>query len=306
MNGEKWKEVVRCPLCNSTKITFFMDSSDPHYGIKGDFSNVKCGNCSLVFLNPMPSEDIIDLYPDTYYSFQKFSLKESRVKLFVKAILKIGTRDPHFLKPGRMLDIGCGSGKFLWHMKIKGWDTYGVEINKSAVELGKHYGLNIFLGTLLDAKFPDNFFDYIRLNHSFEHMVNPNEILVEIRRILKSTGKVLVGVPNINGLNAKIFGKYWWYLGAPVHPFNYSVKTLSMMLTKHNFIIENVVYNSIYSGILGSIQIYFNRNSEKLSSDGFFIKNPMFIFFFHLVSKFLDLLKLGDSIEITSHKKRGK
>lgn len=301
-----WQQLSACPLCSGNQYQKLYTTRDRHYGIQGWFTIVRCRSCSLVFLNPMPDEKTLaSLYPETYYSYQDFFKKPSAIKRLVRKLLwiQIGTKDPVFATPGRMLDLGCGSGNFLYAMRERGWKTHGVELSKQAAELGKECaGLDIFPGNLLDANFPDEHFDYIRANHSFEHIANPNEVLDEIGRILKPSGKLMLGVPNIAGLNAKIFRKYWWYLGAPVHTFNYSAKTLSHMLRKHGFVVERVAYNSDFSGILGSMQIFLNRKTDQVSSEGRLIHNPVGVALAHWSAKILDRLQLGDAIEITCRK----
>src|ERR1700722_183378 len=180
-----------CVLCEEKKFKNIYKTYDRHYGIKGEFNIDKCENCGLVFLNPMPSEEYLTrLYPKTYYAYQDFYDKKSFLKSFYrKYIVKIGTLDPHFDSPGKILDVGCGSGKFLYVMKKKNWEVYGVEVNENAAKLGNELEqLNIHLGDLLSSKYDSDFFDYIRSNHSFEHMTNPEEVLDEIHRILKKDG----------------------------------------------------------------------------------------------------------------------
>jgi SAM-dependent methyltransferase len=301
-----WQQLAACPLCLGNQYQHLYTTRDRHYGIQGWFSIARCRRCSLVFLNPMPDETTLaGMYPETYYSYQDFFKKPSALKELVRKLLliRIGTKDPAFPAPGRMLDIGCGSGNFLYTMRERGWETYGVELNAQAAALGKECaGLEIFPGNLLDAHFPSAHFDYIRANHSFEHIANPNEVLREIHRILKPSGKLMIGVPNIDGLNAKLFRTYWWYLGAPVHTFNYSVKTLSQMLQKHQFVVERVTYNSDYSGIIGSIQIFLNRNTQRVSTEGRLFRNPAAVTLGQWIAKLFDRFRAGDAIEITCHK----
>lgn len=304
--NQGWHELTACPLCGDGKHQILYNARDRHYGIQGWYNIARCEHCSLVFLNPMPDDSVLaGLYPKTYYSYQDFFQHSGLVKKAIKnVLLKLGTKDPKFSTPGKILDLGCGSGQYLYSIREKGWDTYGVEISNTAAELGRHYaGLNIFSGTLLEAAYPNDHFDYIRSNHSFEHIFNPNETLAEIYRILKPTGKLLIGVPNINSFTAKLFGIYWWYLGAPVHTYNYSVKTLSQILEKHNFAVERITYNSDYSGVLGSMQIYLNRNSNRLSTDGRLFSNSLLRVGAQLIAKLIDSFKAGDAIEIICYKK---
>jgi SAM-dependent methyltransferase len=298
-------ELKYCPLCEMDKLEPTYVARDRHYGIPGMYTLVQCTGCSLVFLNPMYSEaELTALYPADYYAYQD-KFRRSPWKDVLKAIvgLRIRTRDPKFSTPGRMLDLGCGTGWILREMRDRGWDVYGVEPNPSAAELGrKEAGLNIFPGTLQEASFPSNFFDYIRSNHSFEHISCPGQTLDEIHRILKPGGRLLIGVPNVAGLNARLFQDCWWYLGAPVHPFIYSVSTLSQLLRKHHFETIKVTYNSDYSGILGSSQIWANRKNGRISTHGALINNPVLMVLSHWAAKCIDLFKAGDAIEILATK----
>jgi SAM-dependent methyltransferase len=298
-------ELKKCPLCEGGNHEEMYLARDRHYGIPGVYRIVRCCDCSLIFLNPMYSdEELSALYPKDYYAYQD-NFQQSRWKDIVKRILRchVGTLDPEFPAPGRMLDLGCGSGWFMRAMRDQGWEALGVEISSAAAELGRRAcGLDIFAGTLRQANFPAGYFDYIRSNHSFEHITCPGETLDEIHRILRSDGKVLIGVPNVASLNARVFRQYWWYLGAPVHPFTYCVKTLSRLLHKHHFSVERVTYNSDYSGILGSWQIWLNRKNGWKSTEGAAISNPLLKVPCHWAAKSVDLFKLGDAIEITAVK----
>ena len=294
-----------CPLCGGKNHEQIYLARDRHYGIPGEYRMVRCTACSLIFLNPMPSDqELSALYPTDYYAYQD-KFRPNRWKEILRSLLRYRIRsfDPEFPAPGKMLDLGCGSGWFMSAMRDRGWETYGVEISNSAAELGRRVcGLEIFAGTLSQAGFPDAYFNYVRSNHSFEHTSCPGETLDEIYRILRPDGKVMIGVPNVDSLSARIFGQYWWYLGAPVHPVTYSVRTLSQLLKKHNLVVEKINYNSDYSGILGSLQIWLNRRNGRKSTEGAAINNPLLKVVCHWTAKCIDLFKVGDAIEITAVK----
>jgi SAM-dependent methyltransferase len=279
---------------------------DRHYRIKGEYDIAKCNSCGLVFLNPMPNaEELANFYPkETYYSYNiSYHDKRSPIKKILSKmlLLEYKIKDPKFDKPGKMLDLGCGNGWILYQWKERGWDTYGVEPGLLGAETGRRAGLNIHHGDLLSAKYPDSSFDYIRSNHSFEHIYNPTEVLEEIYRVLKPGGSLFIGVPNINSFNAKIFGKYWYYLGAPVHTFNYSDKTLPALLKKYNFSVEKISYNQ-HIGLLGSMQIVLNRKSGKTSDEGFLMNFLPFKFIAGILNKIMNFFKAGDCIEIIATK----
>lgn len=251
----------------------------------------------------MPSErQLSSFYPDNFYAYQPYEENTQPVREFIKKMLGhvIHTKDPIFSIPGRFLDLGCGSGEFMVQYKKSGWEVWGVEPNIGAAEYGQHKkGLNIFAGNLLDAHFNAGYFDYIRANHSLEHIPNPNEVFEELRRVIKPEGLLHIGVPNIRSLNAHIFGQYWWYLGAPVHTFNYCVDTLVKFGEKHGFVADRIQFNSDYAGTLGSLQIFLNRNGSRKSNEGALINSSPARVIAQWCAKVFDVIRQGDVIEIT-------
>jgi SAM-dependent methyltransferase len=296
----------RCPGCASTTQRELWVTRDRHYDIQGEYRLVQCASCELVFLNPMYEDsELAPLYPRDYYAYQDRFHEPGGTTRFLKKLLgyQVGTKDPSFDSPGKVLDVGCGSGWFLARMRDQGWQPYGVEISEQAVQLGRQEaGLDIFHGTLLDTGFPPFFFDYVRLNHSFEHMSRPNETLREICRILKPGGRVLIGVPNHASWNARIFGRYWWYLGVPVHPFSYSTTNLASLMTRNGMRVETVTYNSDFSGVLGSLQIWLNRRNGQKSTEGFLFNALPMRILCHWVAKVFDRCHRGDAVEVVASK----
>jgi SAM-dependent methyltransferase len=300
-----------CPLCGGQHFKPLLRARDYHYGNPGEYAQAQCTRCTLVFLDPMyDEEELAAFYPNNYYAFGDrfsgsqpvYSLKQRVWRSLIQ--LEPMTRDPQFSSPGKMLDIGCGSGWFISRMRDQGWDVSGVEPNRGAADFGRsEKGLNIFPGSLMDAKLPDKCFDYVRLNHSFEHMEHPNQILDEIYRVLANDGKLMIGVPNRDSLNARLFGPFWHHLALPVHTFSYSVRTLSAMLRKHNFQVERVVFNTNLTSLLESVQLYINRNDAAPRSQGRLSRSRPAILLCNWAAHLQNRLRIADVIEITAIKR---
>lgn len=297
-------ELHTCPACLADKIAPFVVGEDYHYDNPGAFSTSVCETCATVFMNPMPSaKALAALYPDEYYSFQT-PVRESLVRRVVRKVLRYPRvyTMPKFDQPGTMLDVGCGAGHYLLEMKYQGWDVHGAELSQGAAAAGRKAGIDIRGGELMQSGFGPQTFDFVRSNHSFEHIPNPDEVLQEMRRLLKDDGKLFVGVPNIRGVWARMFGKYWWNFGLPVHTFNYSPKGLETMLMRNGFRVVRVAYNSDYSGLVGSMQIKANARRGIQRSDGSLMSNVLIRMPAHYLSKALDLFRLGDCIEVIAVK----
>lgn len=300
-----------CPICKSNERELFIETIDRHYNIKGNWKIGKCCNCDLVQLVPMLSaQDLIKLYPEEeYYAYDiskhKQLLKKFLKKIFVPTLL---VKDPKFDKPGNILDYGCGTGWALLNFKNKGWDCTGIEPSRIASMIGREQlHLEIFEGTFhtIDDNLINKKFDYIRANHSLEHDPDIDKTIHKFFDHLSSSGKILIGVPNINSFPFKLFKKYWWYLGAPVHTYNFSTKHLESLLNKNGFDVLKVRYCGNYTGILGSIQMYFNRNKPNQNPlNGFIFNFPLFIIVAQLFAFIFNLFQLGDAIEVTAQKKK--
>ncbi|MBB5439631.1 SAM-dependent methyltransferase [Pedobacter sp. AK017] len=303
---EKILSDQRCIVCNSNELKIIYNTYDRHYGNVNKLFNVtECNSCKLLALSPMiTSDELHSMYDDdTYYAYQPFEDGTQKITLLQRigrSVLKIKAMDPDFDCVNKhILDIGCGSGRELFFYKKRGAMVTGVEISKSGTDFGNKYGLNIFNGTLKEANLEGDKFDYIRSNHSFEHITNPVETVEEIYRITKPGGRVFVGVPNTRSLPYRIFGKYWYYLGVPFHPVNYNPENLIKLFEAKGFKKEKVNYNGNLHGVLGSLQIYLNRNNKKSSSEGLLVNNILLKVVSHQVAKIFNLLKLGDCMEVT-------
>jgi SAM-dependent methyltransferase len=301
-----------CPVCDSSKIKFRLKTFDRHYMQQHQSYDVdECQDCGLLFLNPMISEEELhNLYPkDDYYAYTEIKpfnieTKKGFVQKIKSLIINTSTQDPYFenIQECSVLDVGCGSGEKLAFFKQQGWQkVQGVEIDKHSCEIGKANGIDIFNGTLIEAAFPDNSFDYVRSNHSFEHIINNKAVLREMFRVCKPGGKVFLGVPNTASLNFRIFKKYWYFLGIPFHPFGYNPKNLKILLRKTGFEIDKVGFNSSALGILGSMQIAINTKRGVKHSKGFLL-NKVFEIPVYQLARVFNFARLGDCIEVIATK----
>jgi ubiquinone/menaquinone biosynthesis C-methylase UbiE len=131
------------------------------------------------------------------------------------------------IQPGKLVDVGCGDGAFLSHMRDLGWSVEGVDFDEKAIRNAKSkYGLALIHGDLRSAHFPENTFDAITMKHVIEHVPDPVALLEEARRILKPKGRLVVTTPNAGGYGHKKFRQYWYGLDQPRHLHVFSLAAL--------------------------------------------------------------------------------
>lgn len=93
-----------------------------------------------------------------------------------------------------VLDFGCGQGGFITLITKVSKKTVGIELNdfnrKMLVENG--YDIRKNIGELNNGEK----FDFITLNHVFEHLDKPIEVLNNLKKHLKLGGELIIEVPH--------------------------------------------------------------------------------------------------------------
>jgi len=107
------------------------------------------------------------------------------------------------LKPGFVLDIGCGIGRNLLHLNGNG---VGVDHNPTSVEVSKSRGLTAYtVDDFLESIYnkPETF-DSILLAHVAEHMTGDDfiSLLNQYKLLLKASGKIIVITPQEKGFKS--------------------------------------------------------------------------------------------------------
>jgi SAM-dependent methyltransferase len=150
---------------------------------------------------------------------------------------------PAFIENGAILDVGSGLGTYLLLLKALGWRVHGIEPGRNAARYAKdHFGLDVKSGYFEDAAFPENHFDVITMWHSLEHFSDPRSILLKANSLLKPGGVMLVGVPNYDSLDRKIFRENWNGLEIPLHLFHFTPCALQTAMECTGFHCRRVVH----------------------------------------------------------------
>ena len=237
-------ENVPCNYCQSNdSIPIIKDLPDLLLNRSEPRSNfVQCLHCGLIYQNPRPSlEEMEKYYPKQYEDQVNIFLPENpslatRLALRYGMRRRVATFAPFHAK-GHLLDIGCGSGFFLESARKTGnWQVFGVETSPQAVKTARQvYGLDVIEGTLEDADFKAETFEVVTLWDVLEHMHDPSATLIEIHRILKPGGILVIRVPNASSRDRSHFGSAWAGWDAPRHLYIFSPHTLNQLLSMQKF-----------------------------------------------------------------------
>jgi len=103
-------------------------------------------------------------------------------------------------KDAKIVDVGCGTGRFLQSASEAGLRTYGLDISDEAVKVARKNSpkSEINQGAGENLPWENNFFDYVSCLGSLEHFEDVDRGLLELVRVGKQGAKYIIILPNEN------------------------------------------------------------------------------------------------------------
>ncbi|MEA3367741.1 MAG: class I SAM-dependent methyltransferase, partial [Planctomycetota bacterium] len=263
---------VPCDFCGSDEADPYLSGPDRLCGLEGEFHVVRCARCGLLRTNPQPViEDLPKAYPSSYevhatsvempdppagllrwalVNYRSYPLGEPSSAL-VRALAwplvvrrlrsRYGVGYLPYEGEGRLLDFGCGVGKYVAQMRAAGWNAEGMDLVPEPVRVGREAGLTAHQGSLPGAALEAGRFDAVTLRATLEHVPSPLATLRTARHLLRTGGYLMVIVPNFASLAADWFGSAWYGLDVPRHLTHFTQATLARHLEAAGFRLDRAI-----------------------------------------------------------------
>jgi SAM-dependent methyltransferase len=268
-----------CRICGNQQNNRSHRAREMLFGTRDEFEYVECGACGTLQIASVP--DLSKYYPDNYYSLDRSTVPEIEKSLKRRAAARFvgryllngrgivgrlvdqrrpslrGYFPPSLLDPvlkltvdSSILDIGCGSGQLLRTLHAFGFrDLSGADLFIER-DLKVHRRIRISRSSIADIK---GEFDLIMLHHSFEHLPEPGDALLQIKKLLKANGVLLIRMPVVAEAWER-YGVDWVQLDAPRHLHLFTEEGFRSLAGRLGLDVMKVVYDSHAFQFFGSEQ----------------------------------------------------
>lgn len=240
---------VDCPVCsaNDYKVVFpdTLGPNPPVFGykwvpeVRKMYRAVRCKACGHMYCSPR-LEDMYKHYKDVIDECYLLNegLRVQTARYVVETIRR-------FVPSGRMLDVGCSTGDFLWAAKDH-YDVEGLELSQWATEVARKRDLNIHVKKLEDMNESHGTYDVVTMWGVIEHLEHPKREMRHVNRLLNKGGVACFWTGDADSFYAKLMGRRWWYiLGQHIQFFSW--KSMDRLMEDSGF---ERVHKGIYPYVI--------------------------------------------------------
>ena len=176
------------------------------------------------------------------------------------------------IKDSKILDFGCGTGGFIKLSQAISQKSIGLEIN----DINRKYINRIGVTCIKSlSELNNDKFDLITLNHVFEHLNDPINILVELQKYLKDDGVIIIEVPHardflLETFNLKSFKNFIFWSD---HLILHTKESLEKFAMKSGLYAKSIKgfqrypisnhFNWLYRGQPSGHEIFHNLNNDE-------------------------------------------
>jgi len=250
-----------CQICGGA-LTPYLAAPDPDDLAGPRFTMLRCTGCGTGRTTPeMSAAELAGFYHAGYFGevgglLDRPSIGRLRALALRRRLVALQRHCP---APARLLDVGCGDGGFLALAARAGYQVQGLELTAAGRDVTSRLGVPVREGNRPHRAFAgETRFTAITLWHVLEHDPAPAELLASCAQVLAPGGWLVLGVPNLDSLQARLFRTRWYHLDLPRHQVHFTERGLVAAVRAAGLEIRATGHFSLEYGVFGMYQSLAN------------------------------------------------
>ena len=271
------KLTQRCILCGNSNAEKYLR------GLR------KCDGCDLISAD-LDFEELAmdDIYQKKYffgvdyvdYIREKKTLQHNFHARLKEIFEYIGVPENK-----NLFEVGCAYGFFLEVAKNHFGHVRGIDITREGCEYArKELGLDVIYGDFLKYDVESDRYDVFCLWDTIEHLKQPHLYIEKISKKIRKGGFICLTTGDIESVSARISREKWRMIHPPTHLFYFSRRTISTLLEKYGFRIEQIRYCGNYRTINSLFLNYQNSALYKVIKNSRFLNIPTYCNLFDIMT----------------------
>jgi 2-polyprenyl-3-methyl-5-hydroxy-6-metoxy-1,4-benzoquinol methylase len=195
----------------------------------------RCQRCGHASLSDPPAQAVFEgAYAD---ASDPISLAEEAGQVATAA--RDLERLERFVRPGRLLDVGCWTGSLLVVAQARRWRAEGLEPSAWGAERAATRGCVVRMATIDEARLEEGAYRAIVAADVIEHLLDPSRAIATFWRALEDDGVLFLTTPDAGSTVARVLGRRWWSV-LPMHVQYFTRSSMTAVLTRGGFVVEDV------------------------------------------------------------------
>jgi 2-polyprenyl-3-methyl-5-hydroxy-6-metoxy-1,4-benzoquinol methylase len=212
---------------------------------------VACAGCGLARVDPMPAGERLKEFYEREYRLDYKGVRQPKPHQVFRAgclaVERFKTAADLLPAHGRILDIGCGAGEWLYVLGRRGYQARGLEADPGYASFGRReLGVEVDCETAGEAQFGEGAFEAITMFHVLEHLREPLEVLRRCREWLAESGVLVLEVPNIASRHQHPVKRFH-----EAHLYGFTPETLALAAARAGFVKLRLTLDRFERNILG-------------------------------------------------------
>lgn len=248
----------RCVACAGSMAPWRW-ASPQEADLEAKYMLVRCRRCGTASTSgPRPGDELYETGTYEAVAVRGEPLVEALRALYERQKLAL-LAAAGIVPAARVIDVGAGQGRFVLAARRRGYDALGFEPSRRGIELALRRGISLQAASVEHAKLAEGEADAVSCWHVLEHLDEPGGALDRIASWLRPSGILLLGVPNLASLQARIAGGRWAHLDVPRHRHHFTPAGIERLLAAHGFRIVRSHQLLIEHNLFGMWQSWLDR-----------------------------------------------